>query len=680
MQLKFMRPEPLRGARTIQTNHENSELIYVLTEKDLKNCAKSMPALQQYYDISKIFKAIAIDMLYSRAFQNTPKGRTMRAIRNIAIIAHVDHGKTTLVDKLLRQSGTFAAHQHIEERVMDSNDIEKERGITILAKNCAVTYGGTHINIVDTPGHADFGGEVERVLSMVDSVLLLVDAVEGPMPQTRFVTRKALALGLKPIVVVNKVDRPGARPDWVINHTFDLFDKLGATEEQLDFPIVYASALEGWATEDLAQKSDNLKPLFEAILKNVPVRNDDPNGPLQLQICSLDYSSYVGRIGIGRITRGTIKSGQQVSVLNGPDSTPVNAKVNQIQVFKGLERTTVDQAEAGDIVLVNGIEQIGIGVTITDTEHPDALPLLRVDEPTLTMNFQVNTSPLAGREGKFVTSRQLRERLQRELMANVALRVTETADADVFEVCGRGELHLTILLENMRREGYELAVSRPRVVIKEIDGEKQEPYELLTVDVEEANQGTIMEALGARRGDLQDMAPDGKGRVRLDYRIPARGLIGFQSEFMTSTRGTGLMSHVFDDYGPMKPDMAERRNGVLISAESGEAVAYALWKLQERGRMFVSPGDPLYEGIVIGIHSRDNDLVVNPVKGKQLTNVRASGTDEAVRLVPPVQVTLESAIEFIADDELVEITPKSIRIRKRYLSEQDRKRASRAAA
>ena len=604
----------------------------------------------------------------------------MRAIRNIAIIAHVDHGKTTLVDKLLRQSGTFAAHQHIEERVMDSNDIEKERGITILAKNCAVTYGGTHINIVDTPGHADFGGEVERVLSMVDSVLLLVDAVEGPMPQTRFVTRKALALGLKPIVVVNKVDRPGARPDWVINHTFDLFDKLGATEEQLDFPIVYASALEGWATEDLAQKSDNLKPLFEAILKNVPVRNDDPNGPLQLQICSLDYSSYVGRIGIGRITRGTIKSGQQVSVLNGPDSTPVNAKVNQIQVFKGLERTTVDQAEAGDIVLVNGIEQIGIGVTITDTEHPDALPLLRVDEPTLTMNFQVNTSPLAGREGKFVTSRQLRERLQRELMANVALRVTETADADVFEVCGRGELHLTILLENMRREGYELAVSRPRVVIKEIDGEKQEPYELLTVDVEEANQGTIMEALGARRGDLQDMAPDGKGRVRLDYRIPARGLIGFQSEFMTSTRGTGLMSHVFYDYGPMKPDMAERRNGVLISAESGEAVAYALWKLQERGRMFVSPGDPLYEGIVIGIHSRDNDLVVNPVKGKQLTNVRASGTDEAVRLVPPVQVTLESAIEFIADDELVEITPKSIRIRKRYLSEQDRKRASRAAA
>jgi GTP-binding protein len=607
----------------------------------------------------------------------------MRAIRNVAIIAHVDHGKTTLVDKLLRQSGTFAAHQHIEERVMDSNDLEKERGITILAKNCAVTYNGTHINIVDTPGHADFGGEVERVLSMVDGVLLLVDAVEGPMPQTRFVTRKALALGLKPIVVVNKVDRPGARPDWVVNHTFDLFDKLGASEAQLDFPIIYASALEGWATEDLAQKNDNLKPLFEAILNHVPARADDPNGPLQLQICSLDYSSYVGRIGIGRVIRGRIKSGQLVTVLHGPDGgpiAPINAKVNQVQVFKGLERVVVEEAQAGDIVLINGIDEIGIGVTVTDPEHPEALPLLKVDEPTLTMNFQVNTSPLAGREGKYVTSRQLRERLQRELMSNVALKVVETADADIFEVSGRGELHLTILLENMRREGYELAVGRPRVVLKEINGEKQEPYEMLTVDVEETNQGAAMEALGARRGDLQDMQSDGKGRVRLDYRIPARGLIGFQSEFMTMTRGTGIMSHVFDDYGPMKPDMAERRNGVLISAESGEAVAYALWKLQERGRMFVSPGDPLYEGIIIGIHSRDNDLVVNPIKGKQLTNVRASGTDEAVRLVPPIQVTLESAIEFIADDELVEITPKSIRIRKRHLAEQDRKRAARAAA
>jgi GTP-binding protein len=604
----------------------------------------------------------------------------MRAIRNIAIIAHVDHGKTTLVDKLLRQSGTFAAHQHLEERVMDSNDLEKERGITILAKNCAVTYEGTHINIVDTPGHADFGGEVERVLSMVDGVLLLVDAVEGPMPQTRFVTRKALALGLKPIVVVNKVDRPGARPDWVVNHTFDLFDKLGATEEQLDFPIVYASALQGWAATQSGQTGTDLKPLFEAILEHVPVRSDDPDGPLQLQICSLDYSSYVGRIGIGRVGRGRIRTGQQIVVLRGPDSTPMPAKVNQVLTFKGLERVVVDEAQAGDIVLVNGIENIGIGVTLANPEHPEALPLLKVDEPTLTMNFQVNTSPLAGREGKFVTSRQLRERLQRELMGNVALRVADTDDADVFEVSGRGELHLTILLENMRREGYELAVSRPRVVIREVNGEKQEPYEMLTVDVEEGHQGAVMEALGSRRGDLQDMQPDGKGRVRLDYRIPARGLIGFQSDFLTMTRGTGLMSHVFDDYGPMKPDMAERRNGVLISAESGEAVAYALWKLQERGRMFARPGDPLYEGIIIGIHSRDNDLVVNPIKGKQLTNIRASGTDEAVRLVPPIQVTLESAIEFIADDELVEITPKSIRIRKRFLQEHERKRASRAAA
>jgi len=606
-----------------------------------------------------------------------------RVLRNIAIIAHVDHGKTTLVDKLLVQAGTFAKHQHVGERMMDSNDLERERGITILAKNCAIRYGDARINIVDTPGHADFGGEVERVLGMVDGVLLLVDAVEGPMPQTRFVTLKALQLGLSPIVVVNKVDRPGARPDWVVNHTFDLFDKLGASEAQLDFPIIYASALEGWATTDLAQKSDSMKPLFEAILQHVPARADDANGPLQLQICSLDYSSYVGRIGIGRVIRGRIRSGQMVNVMHGPDNIeipPVNAKVNQVQVFKGLERVVVDEAQAGDIVLINGIEEIGIGVTITEPDQPEALPLLKVDEPTLTMNFQVNTSPLAGREGKYVTSRQLRERLHRELMANVALRVTDTADADIFEVSGRGELHLTILLETMRREGYELAVSRPRVVIKEINGEKLEPYEMLTVDVEESNQGAVMEALGARRGDLQDMQSDGKGRVRLDYRIPARGLIGFQGDFLTMTRGTGIMSHVFDDYGPLKPDMAERRNGVLISAESGEAVAYALWKLQERGRMFVSPGDPLYEGIIIGIHSRDNDLVVNPIKGKQLTNVRASGTDEAVRLVPPIQVTLESAIEFIADDELVEITPKSIRIRKRFLQEQERKRAARVAA
>jgi GTP-binding protein len=604
----------------------------------------------------------------------------MRAIRNIAIIAHVDHGKTTLVDKLLRQSGTFAAHQHLVERVMDSNDLERERGITILAKNCAVTYAGTHINIVDTPGHADFGGEVERVLTMVDGVLLLVDAVEGPMPQTRFVTRKALAQGLKPIVVVNKIDRPGARPDWVVNHTFDLFDKLGATEAQLDFPIIYTSALNGTATRDLAKPGTDLRPLFEAILEQVPVRADDPDGPLQLQICSLDYSSYVGRIGIGRVNRGRIRPGQEVAVLHGPDSTPVIAKVNQVLVFKGLERVLTEEAQAGDIVLVNGIEEVGVGVTLADPQRPEALPLLKVDEPTLVMNFQVNTSPFAGREGKFVTSRQLRERLAREVMSNVALRVEDTADPDIFKVSGRGELHLTILLENMRREGYEVAVSRPRVLLKEIGGIQCEPYEMLAVDVEEANQGAIMEALGARRGDLQDMQSDGHGRVRLDYRIPARGLIGFQSEFLTTTRGTGIMSHVFDDYAPMKPEIADRRNGVLISSEAGEAVAYALWKLQERGRMFVSPGDPLYEGIVIGIHSRDNDLVVNPIKGKQLTNIRASGTDEAVRLTPPIQVTLESAIEFIADDELVEITPKAIRIRKRFLLEHERKRASRAAA
>ncbi len=601
----------------------------------------------------------------------------IRNVRNIAIIAHVDHGKTTLVDKLLRQSGTFAAHQHIAERVMDSNDLEKERGITILAKNCSVQYEGTHINIVDTPGHADFGGEVERVLSMVDSVLLLVDAVEGPMPQTRFVTRKALALGLKPIVVVNKVDRPGARPDWVVNHTFDLFDKLGATEEQLDFPVVYASALNGYATMDLAKPSTDLRPLFDAILKYVPVRDANPDAPLQLQICSLDYSSFVGRIGIGRIAHGRIRSGQSVAVMHGPDSEPKIAKVNQVLVFKGLERTVVDEAQAGDIVLINGIDDVGIGVTLCDPAAPVAFPLLKVDEPTLTMNFLVNTSPLAGRDGKYVTSRQIRERLQRQLQSNVALKVEFTSDSDTFVVSGRGELHLTILLENMRREGYEMAVGRPRVVMRTVNGVRQEPYELLTVDVEDGHQGGVMEELGRRRGDLQDMQADGKGRTRLEYRIPARGLIGFQGEFLNITRGTGLASHIFDDYGPVKGDMDERRNGVLISQDDGEAVAYALWKLQDRGRMFVSPGDALYEGMVIGIHSRDNDLVVNPIKGKQLTNVRASGTDEAVRLVPAIELTLEKAVEFIADDELVEITPKSIRIRKRHLKEHERKRASR---
>jgi GTP-binding protein len=596
-------------------------------------------------------------------------------VRNLAIIAHVDHGKTTLVDKLLHQAGTFAAHQHIAERVMDSNDLERERGITILAKNTAIDYAGVHINIVDTPGHADFGGEVERSLSMVDGVLLLVDAVEGPMPQTRFVTRKALALGLKPIVVVNKIDRPGARPDWVVNHTFDLFDKLGATEEQLDFPVVYASALNGTATLDLDQRGADLRPLFDAILKHVPAPQGT-EGPLQLQISALDYSSYVGRMGIGRIARGTIRPGQEVAVVMR-DGAPRKEKVNQVMGFRGLERVALTEARAGDIVLITGIEELAIGCTIADAETPEALPWRGVDEPTLTMNFQVNTSPLAGQEGKYVTSRQLRERLQKELLTNVALRVEETGDTDVFLVSGRGELHLTILLENMRREGYEMAVSRPRVVLREIEGVKCEPFEMLTVDIEEEGQGAVMEALGSRRGELLDMVQDGRGRVRLDYRIPARGLIGFQSDFMTMTRGTGIMSHVFDEYAPVKSDVAERRNGVLVSGEDGEAVAYALWKLQERGRMFVSPGDRLYEGMVIGIHSRDNDLVVNPVKTKQLTNIRAAGKDEAILLTPPIRLTLETAVEFIADDELVEITPKSIRIRKRHLKEHERKRASR---
>ena len=604
-----------------------------------------------------------------------------RALRNLAIIAHVDHGKTTLVDKILRAAGTFAAHEQLEERVMDSNDLERERGITILAKNCAVRYEGTHINIVDTPGHADFGGEVERVLSMVDGVLLLVDAVEGPMPQTRFVTRKALALGLKPIVVVNKVDRPGARAQWVVNQTFDLFDKLGATEEQLDFPVVYASALEGWASMDPEQRGGDMKPLFEAILRYVPMREEDADGPLQLQICSLDYSSYVGKIGIGRIRRGRLRTAQEVLVLAGPGAQPVKAKVNQLLMFEGLQRVQVEEAQAGDIVLVNGIEDVGIGATLCDLERPEALPALKVDEPTLTMNFLVNASPLAGREGKYVTSRQIRERLERETKSNVALRVEYPEDTDTFIVHGRGELHLTILLENMRREGYEIAVSRPRVLYKEIDGVRCEPYEMLTVDVEEANQGGVMEELGRRRGELLDMQPDGKGRVRLDYRIPARGLIGFQGEFMTLTRGTGIMSHVFDEYAPARAEeMAERRNGVLVSQDDGVAVAYALWKLQERGRMFVSPGEPVYEGMIVGIHTRDNDLVVNPIRTKQLTNIRASGKDEAIDLVTPIGLTLEYAVEFIADDELVEITPKSIRIRKRLLLEHERKRASRAAA
>lgn len=606
-----------------------------------------------------------------------------RAIRNIAIIAHVDHGKTTMVDKLLQCAGTFRSNQQVDERVMDSNALEKERGITILAKNCAVEYEGIHINIIDTPGHADFGGEVERVLSMVDGVLLLVDAVEGPMPQTRFVTRKALAAGLKPIVVINKIDRPGARPDWVINATFDLFDKLGATEDQLDFPVIYASALNGYAgltdnVEEL-QKIGNMRAVFDAVIKYVPIREDNAEAPLQLQICSLDYSSYVGKIGIGRVHRGTLKAGQSVMIMNGPDDTPKPAKINQIMQFEGLDKKIVESAQAGDIVLVNGIEELNIGTTITDPAHPEALPMLSVDEPTLTMSFMVNTSPLAGREGKFVTSRQIRERLERELKSNVAMRLRPTADETCWEVCGRGELHLTILLENMRREGYELAVGRPRVLFKEVDGVKLEPYELLTVDVEEEHQGAVMEELGRRKGDLTDMQPDGKGRVRLEYRIPARGLIGFQSLFMTMCRGTGIMSHVYDEYGPIKQgDVGERRSGAIISQDDGAAVAYALWKIQERGRLFVNPGDALYEGMIIGEHSRENDIVVNPIKGKQLTNIRASGTDEAIRLVPPVRLTLESAVEFINDDELVEITPKSIRLRKRWLKEFERRRASRA--
>lgn len=603
---------------------------------------------------------------------------TTRAIRNIAIIAHVDHGKTTLVDQLLRQSGTFRSNQTVSERVMDSNDLEKERGITILSKNCAVEFDGTHINIVDTPGHADFGGEVERVLSMVDGVLLLVDAVEGPMPQTRFVTKKALALGLKPIVVVNKVDRPGARIEYVENATFELFDKLGATEEQLDFPIVYASGLNGFAGLSPSVREGTMRPLFETVLNYVPVRDDDTTGPLQFQISSIDYNSYVGKIGIGRIKRGTIKPGMDVICMNGPEGEPFKGRVNQCLKFKGLEREQVNEAIAGDIVLINGIEDIAIGTTICALDNPDPLPMLKVDEPTLTMNFMVNTSPLAGREGKFVTSRQLRDRLDRELKANMALRVKDTDDDTIFEVSGRGELHLTILIENMRREGYELAVSRPRVVFHEEDGVKKEPYENLTVDVEDTTQGSVMEELGKRKGELLDMVSDGKGRTRLEYRIPARGLIGFQGDFLTMTRGTGLMSHTFDCYDDVRDGiLGERHNGVLISQDNGEAVAYALWKLQDRGRMFVVPGDPLYEGMIIGIHSRDNDLVVNPIKGKQLTNVRASGTDEAVRLVPPIQMSLEYAVEFIADDELVEVTPKSIRLRKRYLKEHERKKASR---
>ncbi|HYA37312.1 MAG TPA: translational GTPase TypA [Candidatus Methylomirabilis sp.] len=604
----------------------------------------------------------------------------IQKLRNIAIIAHVDHGKTTLVDKLLQQSGTFAAHQQMGTRVMDSNDLERERGITILAKNTAIRWNDYRINIVDTPGHADFGGEVERVLSMVDSVLLLVDAMDGPMPQTRFVTRKAFAHGLKPIVVINKIDRPGARPSWVLDQTFDLFDKLGATEEQLDFPVIYASALNGYAGLTPDVTSGDMTPLFETIIKHVPAPDVDLDGPFQMQVSSLDYSSYVGAIAIGRIKRGRVKPGQPVMVVDN-EGKARSGKILQVLGFMGLERTEVPEATAGDIVAITGIEAPHISDTLCDPNRIEAMPPLSVDEPTVTMTFEVNTSPFAGKDGKFVTSRQIRERLDRELIHNVALRVEDTDSADKFRVSGRGELHLSVLIENMRREGYELAVSRPQVIIKQVNGEAHEPYESLTVDIETQHQGVIMEKLGLRRGDLLNMEPDGKGRVRLEYLIPSRGLIGFRTEFLTATQGTGLLYSTFDHYGPVKKgEVTHRVNGVLISNGQGTSVAYSLFSLQERGRLFIGPGEDLYEGQVIGIHSRDNDLVVNPLKEKKLTNIRAAGSDENIILTPPVRLSLEQALEFIDDDELVEVTPHYIRLRKRFLKEPDRKRAERVAA
>ncbi len=598
-------------------------------------------------------------------------------LRNIAIIAHVDHGKTTLVDELLKQSGTLGERFGQVERVMDSNDQEKERGITILSKNTAINWGEYRINIVDTPGHADFGGEVERVLSMVDSVLLLVDAQEGPMPQTRFVTQKAFNHGLRPIVVVNKIDKPGARPDWVIDQVFELFDRLGATDEQLDFPIIYASAINGYAgLEDNVREGD-MTPLFEAIVEHCPVPEVDPEGPFQMQVSNLDYNSYVGAIAVGRVTRGTVKPNQQVMV-SKYDGEVHRAKIGLVYGYMGLERHEVAQASAGDIIAITGIEAPNVSDTLCDPNHIEALPALSVDEPTVSMTFQVNASPFAGKEGKYLTSRQLKERLERELIHNVALRVEEGTDPEKFKVSGRGELHLSVLLESMRREGYELAVSRPEVIFREVDGEVCEPYEQLTVDVEEQHQGSLMEALGARKGELRDMVPDGKGRVRLDYIIPSRGLIGFQTEFMTTTSGTGLMYHVFDHYGPAQHGgIAPRNNGVLISNGQGKVLGFALFNLQDRGRLFVSPGNDVYEGQIVGIHSRENDLVVNPLKGKQLTNIRASGKDDAIALTPPVRLSLEQALEFIEDDELVEITPTAIRLRKRFLKEHERKRASR---
>lgn len=608
----------------------------------------------------------------------TIQATELSKLRNIAIIAHVDHGKTTLVDKLLQQSGTLESRGGAEERVMDSNDLEKERGITILAKNTAVNYKDYRINILDTPGHADFGGEVERVLSMADSVLLVVDAVDGPMPQTRFVTQKAFAHGLKPIVVINKIDRPGARPDWVMDQVFDLFDNLGATDEQLDFPVVYASALNGWATLDYNNVTDNMEALFETILDKVSPPDADRDGPLQMQISQLDYSSYVGIIGIGRIKRGTLKLNQQVTIV-GADGTQRNGKVGQIFGYLGLDRIETDKASAGDIVAVTGLGELKISDTVCAAGSVEALPALTVDEPTVTMTFQVNTSPFAGKEGKFVTSRQILERLQQELKHNVALRVQETDNPDRFRVSGRGELHLGVLIENMRREGFELAVSRPEVIMREVNGVKEEPFENLTVDIEEQHQGSVMEKLGLRKAEMTNMTPDGKGRIRIDFIVPSRGLIGFQTEFMTLSSGTGLMYHSFDHYGPFKGgNIGQRINGVLISNAQGKALAYALFNLQERGRLMIGHAEEVYEGMVIGIHSRSNDLTVNCLKGKQLTNIRAAGTDDALLLTPPIRMSLEQALEFIDDDELVEITPKSIRIRKRMLTENERKRASRS--
>jgi GTP-binding protein len=607
------------------------------------------------------------------------KNMSIEKLRNIAIIAHVDHGKTTLVDKLLEQSGTLETRGGNEERVMDSNDIEKERGITILAKNTAIEWNDYHINIVDTPGHADFGGEVERVLSMVDSVLLLVDAQEGPMPQTRFVTQKAFALGLKPIVVINKIDKPGARPDWVMDQVFDLFDNLGATDEQLDFQVIYASAINGWATMDLDAPSDNMQPMFEAIVDQVEKPDADPEGAFQMQISQLDYNSYIGVIGVGRIKRGTVKVNQQVTIV-GADGSKRNGKVGQVLTYLGLDRHEAEQAQAGDIIAITGLGELKISDTVCDVNQVEALPALSVDEPTVTMTFSVNTSPFSGQEGKFVTSRNILERLQAELVHNVALRVEETDNPDSFRVSGRGELHLGILIENMRREGYELAVSRPEVILREVDGQLEEPYETVTVDVEEEHQGSIMEQLGLRKAEMTDMAPDGKGRIRMDFMMPSRGLIGFQTDFMTLTSGSGLMYHTFDHYGPHKGgNIGQRKNGVLIANATGKALTNALFNLQDRGKLFIGHGVEVYEGMIIGIHARDNDLTVNALKGKQLTNVRASGTDEAQNLVPPIIMSLEQALEFIDDDELVEVTPESIRIRKKLLTESERKRASREA-